>query len=276
MATTKQAHFLASLIRKVEAGVDHLPADQSAPVNTALANLRGALTLCESGAMSNGDASKVIDQAKALAEAFATVVPDPVKFRKLDSGAWGLYGPATVLIPGTEVPVTKRDGAVESKPVGDIVTGPDGKGNVLVTIGKMTPVVIPDGIYVVPGTGLFQSEGNHYVDKWIPNVWTYVGRPPVALDSSMLADARTARAIGWLVGRCCFGGHPLSNSASLVAGYGPTCAKNHGLPWGSVEVPDADVVLTELLYLATLDVGVTEDYARQRAAQFSDRLAREA
>jgi hypothetical protein len=32
-------------------------------------------------------------------------------------------------------------------------------------------------------------------------------------------------------------------------------------------------VLAELLWLASLDVGVTEAYARDRAAQFSERLA---
>lgn len=41
-----------------------------------------------------------------------------------------------------------------------------------------------------------------------------------------------AIAHGRLTGNCCFCELPLTDDRSVVAGYGPVCASNWGLPWG--------------------------------------------
>lgn len=41
-----------------------------------------------------------------------------------------------------------------------------------------------------------------------------------------------AGAYGKLTGNCCFCTRPLTDAASVAAGYGPVCAKHYGLPWG--------------------------------------------
>lgn len=44
--------------------------------------------------------------------------------------------------------------------------------------------------------------------------------------------AKVAAEYGKLTGNCCFCLKPLSDDRSLAVGYGGTCAKNYGLPWG--------------------------------------------
>lgn len=39
-------------------------------------------------------------------------------------------------------------------------------------------------------------------------------------------------AYGQMTGNCCFCSHALTDGPSIVAGYGPYCAKHYGLPWG--------------------------------------------
>lgn len=45
--------------------------------------------------------------------------------------------------------------------------------------------------------------------------------------------AATAAAYGRLTGQCCFCSKPLTDARSTSVGYGGTCAKNYGLPWGT-------------------------------------------
>ena len=47
------------------------------------------------------------------------------------------------------------------------------------------------------------------------------------------APAETAAEHGKLTGRCCFCNRGLEDDRSTEQGYGPVCAKNYGLPWGS-------------------------------------------
>jgi hypothetical protein len=50
-----------------------------------------------------------------------------------------------------------------------------------------------------------------------------------------LADdpAGTASAYGQTTGECCFCGLELTDDRSKEVGYGPSCAKRFGLPWGT-------------------------------------------
>lgn len=45
--------------------------------------------------------------------------------------------------------------------------------------------------------------------------------------------AHVAAEHGKLTGRCCFCNTALTDERSTNVGYGPTCAKNYGLPWGT-------------------------------------------
>lgn len=45
--------------------------------------------------------------------------------------------------------------------------------------------------------------------------------------------AEAAAKYGKLTGRCCFCSKHLEDEKSTSVGYGPVCAKNWGLPWGS-------------------------------------------
>lgn len=55
------------------------------------------------------------------------------------------------------------------------------------------------------------------------------------LPALLKINADPAQALsenGKLAGRCCMCWSELTDSKSLAAGYGPTCAKHFGLPWG--------------------------------------------
>lgn len=60
----------------------------------------------------------------------------------------------------------------------------------------------------------------------------------------LAADPKaTATKYGKLTNSCCYCGLPLSTPESLTAGYGDTCAKHWGLPWGNIKISQ-DTVLT--------------------------------
>ena len=64
--------------------------------------------------------------------------------------------------------------------------------------------------------------------------WDYgQGRYLSLLSSATLATAEQAQAFGRMVGRCCFCSTPIDTPESIAAGYGPKCAADRGLPWGS-------------------------------------------
>ena len=55
----------------------------------------------------------------------------------------------------------------------------------------------------------------------------------LALQAMANDPAKAAGEFGRLTGRCCFCALPLSDERSTKVGYGPVCAKNWGVPWGS-------------------------------------------
>ena len=52
--------------------------------------------------------------------------------------------------------------------------------------------------------------------------------------------AGVAAEHGKLTGKCCFCNTALTDNRSTSVGYGPVCAKNYGLPWGSKAAKSAD------------------------------------
>lgn len=58
--------------------------------------------------------------------------------------------------------------------------------------------------------------------------------------TALAADpAGAAAGYGHLTGVCCFCGTALTDGRSTEVGYGPTCAKHYGLPWGKAAMKKA-------------------------------------
>lgn len=80
-------------------------------------------------------------------------------------------------------------------------------------------------------------KGAHRIFQLISNGTTLVRQsfdPKFQIYAAMhIAEdvAAAAGLFGRTIGICAFGPHPLTNARSRAAGYGETCAKNHGLPW---------------------------------------------
>ena len=113
---------------------------------------------------------------------------------------------------------------------------------------------VPSGTYAVPGgdTRLKVRIDNVTKGKWAG--WTFVkdgaeygqgqrygSQKPGATYKGQIEDALraivadiagAAKAYAALTDRCSFCNLPLEDERSVDAGYGPTCAKKHGLPWG--------------------------------------------
>lgn len=85
--------------------------------------------------------------------------------------------------------------------------------------------------------------------------WKYEGR---AILSQIVrpVTADEAAAFGHDAGQCIYCGLSLDDARSVAMGYGPTCAKNYGLPWGNkrqaVKVPTKAEAIAESL---SLDLG---------------------
>lgn len=99
----------------------------------------------------------------------------------------------------------------------------------------------PGAIYVMSrsgGTYLGKvTPAGEFVASWDAGATTSIA---AALREMAERPAEAAARYGKLIGSCCFCGLELSDERSTEVGYGPTCAKNWGLPWGSYsadEVP---------------------------------------
>jgi len=70
----------------------------------------------------------------------------------------------------------------------------------------------------------------------VAGIWESKAKEGEAIGSRLVEfaanPAKVAAEYGKLHGRCCFCRLPLSDERSTAMGYGATCAKNYGLPWG--------------------------------------------
>ncbi len=104
------------------------------------------------------------------------------------------------------------------------------------------------GYLMLTDGGPFGS--NRYFGRISPLGVLELGRdaPPVRdalvdLLSRLARDpAKVAADFGHLTGNCCFCNRKLNDERSVTVGYGQTCAKKFGLPWG-VSAPAAAVQL---------------------------------
>jgi hypothetical protein len=91
----------------------------------------------------------------------------------------------------------------------------------------------PGAVYIAskafrgPYYGKVQPDGNFYQGRdFKPEVGSL-------LEELAKDPAGAAAKQGHLTGKCCFCGLPLSDERSTEVGYGSTCAKHYGLPWGA-------------------------------------------
>jgi hypothetical protein len=94
------------------------------------------------------------------------------------------------------------------------------------------------GVYVLDGEfyrwTISQGSGRPYALRWNGSVWDYDSARGIVrkLTPDMAVTAEQAAAWGHEHDSCVFCSRPLDDSRSREAGYGSTCADNHGLPWG--------------------------------------------
>lgn len=77
------------------------------------------------------------------------------------------------------------------------------------------------------GTGVYAKAWDTDTEKW-----EYTSGLVTKLSADMKLTAEDAAKFGSLYGRCVFCSQQLNDERSIVVGYGPVCAENHGLPWG--------------------------------------------
>lgn len=108
-----------------------------------------------------------------------------------------------------------------------------------------------------PGTVNVCSPGSFYDRSWYGRIERDGAFEPsrkfdagtisavtLALQAMAADPAKAAADYGHLTGVCCFCNTPLTDGRSTEVGYGPTCAKHYGLPWGKTtkSAPVADLL----------------------------------
>jgi len=106
---------------------------------------------------------------------------------------------------------------------------PGGDTRLKVKIDNVTKAGRWQGFVFVKDAAVYGQEQRYGMQK--PG-GTYKGKIEAELRIIAADIAAAAAAYGHLTGRCTFCGLPLEDERSVSRGYGPTCATNHGLPWG--------------------------------------------
>lgn len=96
---------------------------------------------------------------------------------------------------------------------------------------------IPEGIhvdargrYVLVATS---NKGYRFGKVWNGNGFRYERGATSGLDAATVITAEQAATFGHTFHRCVFCCRDLTTAESTAVGYGPVCAKQHGLPWGA-------------------------------------------
>lgn len=108
-----------------------------------------------------------------------------------------------------------------------------GRHVVLAVAGKRAKA--PGTVNVTDGLPFGQNTWYGRIDK--DGSWTRSRAADDVIGSLLTSVAQdpagTAARHGKLTGNCCFCNRALEDARSTEVGYGPVCAKNFGLPWGS-------------------------------------------
>jgi hypothetical protein len=112
--------------------------------------------------------------------------------------------------------------------------------------------------------GSFEPSGRVATpDTLLPLLRKFAARP-----------AETASEHGKLTGRCCFCDRRLTDERSTAVGYGGTCAKHYGLPWGE-RLVDQFGIADELEMQRLEAEGDREQTVREERAKHEARTAME-
>jgi hypothetical protein len=68
---------------------------------------------------------------------------------------------------------------------------------------------------------------------------------------------------------CCFCGRDLDTAESISVGYGPTCAANHGLPWGAMAEPASIMLARDAMKNGGIDTAA-DDWEGKPLPEFSE------
>ena len=108
----------------------------------------------------------------------------------------------------------------------------------------------------VPGSINVATSGGYGNNDWFGRILTNgqfepsrLAAPDGLVDSLRAfaqRPAEVAAAYGRLTGRCCFCNLALTDERSTQAGYGQTCAKNYGLPWGGKTLAEQNLAELDL------------------------------
>lgn len=77
-----------------------------------------------------------------------------------------------------------------------------------------------------------QGTGNLYACKWDGNRFDYAKGAIKLLTPANKITAEQAAEFGHMFEQCVFCSHEIDTPESTAVGYGPICARKHGLPWG--------------------------------------------
>lgn len=92
-------------------------------------------------------------------------------------------------------------------------------------------------VHVIEGTyyrvHIGQRSQRPYAVQWTGSEWDSAPGMIRRLTTATMATAEQAAGFGHLYGRCCFCTTPIDTPASTTVGYGPKCAADRGLPWGT-------------------------------------------
>jgi Family of unknown function (DUF6011) len=152
-------------------------------------------------------------------------VPDFTKeFAQLGdmAGVLGLFTKAKENLKWPKIVLQTKGG----QKIALALAGPQSKnhGSVVVTDGAGYPfnkffgVISPEGLWEPKGA-VYEKEG---LKDDLTNILSQFAKRPAAVASHY----------GALTGNCCFCNTKLTDPKSTSVGYGPTCAKQWGLPWG--------------------------------------------
>lgn len=195
-------------------------------------------------AMTRRQASNAIDVMTAHGPAAGTDAPEAHRWVR-HGDAWLVTGPYAE--PGDLITIRKANGDTAAARIIDLHPAST-TGRPLWTVERIVDAAPANPDAPTPKAGhtyaaadgtpirvqAARGTGNLYAKVWNGAEWEYRGRAGLALIARPLTADEAAK-FGHRFGTCVFCAHHLSDDRegrSVEVGYGPVCARNHGLPWG--------------------------------------------
>ena len=225
-ASLKQTEYLRSLYSALERNEAQL-SDHDVAIVTAHADTVARVLAHDADPTapeaSSYNVSQAIDAFRTISRKFQAASPKQVAFiRSLAQAA----GKTDEEISN----LTSNLSAQDASPLIDQLKA-------LPKAAKAPKADVPTGVHFTDGTWfkvkVSRTTGNPYAMRWSDG-WVFERGLISSANLSELTKvtAEQAAAFGHLTGNCVFCDRELTDERSISVGYGPVCAKNHGLPWG--------------------------------------------